>query len=155
MHHIAVDYVHKFSLSDSLPVCTPLHSAAPISDTALTLTVYTVPASSRIRIVELAGGDPEMTVSLPHTVVPLLLYCTWYWEMARSLWGGVQATIKAGIPKPSVLVEEMPVTLEGTVWEVFDNKNSSNSYIQLVSSIQRHKRHMQYDTTLCNTLLKD
>ena len=78
MHHIAVDYVHKFSLSDSLPVCSILHSPAPISDTALTLTIYTVLASSPVRIVELAGGDPEMTASLLHTVVPLLLYCTWY-----------------------------------------------------------------------------
>ena len=78
MHHIAVDYVHAFSRSDSLPVCSILHSPAPILDTALTLTIYTVLASSPVRIVELAGGDPEMTASLLHTVVPLLLYCTWY-----------------------------------------------------------------------------
>ena len=71
---VLVDHLcrhHGQKASDSLPVCSILHSPAPISDNALTLTVYTVPASSPIRIVELAGGDPEMTVSLPHTVVPL------------------------------------------------------------------------------------
>ena len=54
MHHIAVDDVHKFSLSAVIPVCATLHSPTPISDTALTLMMYSVPASSPIRIVEVA-----------------------------------------------------------------------------------------------------
>ena len=111
-------HVYKFSLSDVMLVCSTLHSPAPISDTALTLTVYSVPASSSVRIVELAGGEPEMTVSLPHEVVPLLLYCTWYSEMARSVWGMVQVTLKAGVPDTSVLVKKTPVTLEGAVQEI-------------------------------------
>ena len=144
MHHVAVDDVHKFSLSAIMPVCSTLHSPAPISDTALTLTVYTVPASSPVRIVELAGGDPEMTVSLTHVIVPIPLYCTWNWEMATSLWGMVQVTFKVVIPDTSVLVKETPVTLVGTVQEVLQWNVTLFLWLcmQWVDSIQRQKHQV-------------
>ena len=66
------------SLQNVLPVCSTLQVPCPISDTALTLTVYSVPASSPVRIVEFAGGEIEMAVALSQDVVPLLLYSTWY-----------------------------------------------------------------------------
>ena len=66
------------SLQNVLPVCSTLQFPFPISDTALTLTVYLVPASSPVRIVEVAGGEIEMAVALSQGVVPLLLYSTWY-----------------------------------------------------------------------------
>ena len=70
--------MHKSSLSKVLSVCSTLHSPAPSSDTALTLTLYSVLTSSSVRMVEVAGGEPEMVASLPQEVVPFLLYCTWY-----------------------------------------------------------------------------
>ena len=49
-----------YSLSKVLSVCTSLHSPSPKADTALTLTSYSVPASSVIRVIEIAGGEPVM-----------------------------------------------------------------------------------------------
>ena len=118
MHHIAVDNVDKFSLSDAMPVCSTLHSPAPISDTALTLTVYSLPASSPVRRVEVTGGEPEMAGALFQEVVPLLLYSTWYWEMATSLWGEVQVTLRASEWDSTVLIKVILLTLEGAVQEV-------------------------------------
>ena len=114
MHHIAVDDVHKFSLSAVIPVCATLHSPTPISDTALTLMMYSVPASSPIRIVEVAGSETERVVALFQDVDPLLLYSTWYWEMVRSLWGGVQDTFSVGLPCLTILDRDTLVTWEGT-----------------------------------------
>ena len=113
MHHIVVDDVHKFSLSAVMPVWATLHSPTPISDTALTLMMYSVPASSPIRIVEVAGGETERVVALFQDSVPLLLYSTWYWEMVRSLWGGVQDTFSVGLPCLTILDRDTPVTWEG------------------------------------------
>ena len=58
-------------------VCTALHIPAPAADTACTLTLYTVPACSLFRMVEVRGGE-SCLVTLSHTVVPLILYCTLY-----------------------------------------------------------------------------
>ena len=58
-------------------VCTALHIPSPAADTACTLTLYSVPACSSFRTVEVKGGEPRM-VTLSHTVVPLILYCTVY-----------------------------------------------------------------------------
>ena len=67
-HHIAVDDVHIFSLSAVMPVCTTLHSPAPISDTALTLMLYFMPAYSPLKIVEVIGGEPERQVHCSKTL---------------------------------------------------------------------------------------
>ena len=61
-----------------LPVCSTLQFPCPTADTALTLTVYSVPASSSVRVAEVTRDEIEMTVALSQYVVPLLLYCTWY-----------------------------------------------------------------------------
>ena len=112
--------IYKCSLSKVLPVCSSVHSPAPISDTALTLTVYSVPAFNPVRIVELGGGEPDSTSEAAsfQDVVPVLLYSTWYWEMVRSLWGVVQATIRTGAWDSTVLVNVTSLTLEGAVQEV-------------------------------------
>ena len=72
--YIAVDDVHKFSLSDVMPVCSTHHSPTPISDTALTLTVYSVSASNPVRRVEVTGGEPEMAFALSQMLV--YSFCT-------------------------------------------------------------------------------
>ena len=71
-------YTHASSLQKVLSVCSTLHSPAPAADTALTLTLYSVPASSPVTTVDVAGGEPERGVALLQDVVPFLLYCTWY-----------------------------------------------------------------------------
>ena len=137
MHHIAVDNVDKFSLSDAMPVCSTLHSPAPISDTALTLTVYSVPASCPVRRVEVPGGEPEMAWALFQDVVPLLLYSTWYWEMATSLWGGVQVTLRASAWDFTVLFKAILLTLEGAVQEVkYGSIPLIYKYIAMSSDVQ-------------------
>ena len=80
--------------------------------------MYSVPASSPVRIVEIAGGKTERVVALSQDVVPLLLYSTWYWEMARSLWGVVQVTLRAGAWDSTVLVNVTLPTLEGAARKV-------------------------------------
>ena len=45
-------------------ISTMLQIPSPIVDIALTLTLYLVLASSLVRIVEVAGGDTKITVSL-------------------------------------------------------------------------------------------
>ena len=91
-----------------------LHSPVPTADTALTLTLYSVPASSPVTVAEVAGGEPEMVSLLSHTTVPLFLYSTWYCEMFTTLCGVIQFTLRAAIPDATVLVKETPLTLEGT-----------------------------------------
>ena len=106
--------VHKHLLSAVFTVCSTLHSPAPITETALTWTSYSVPATSSAKSVEFGGGEPKRVVTLLQDVVPLLLYRTWYWEMVTSLWEGVQVTLRV-TPDSIVLVTETPVTLEGAV----------------------------------------
>ena len=101
------------SLLAVLIVCTSLHSPPPIWESALTLTSYWVSATSPVKLVDFGAGEPEK-VTILQDVNPLLLYCTWYWEMANSLWGGVQVTLRV-IPDSSDLVTETTLTLEGTV----------------------------------------
>ena len=110
------------SLRTVLPVCTTLHSPAPTSDSALTLTMYSVPAFSLDKIEWVVWGKTETDTALLQDVVPFLLYSTWYWEMAMSLWGVVQATIRAGVPDAIILVKETPLTLEGTVQEEINSQ---------------------------------
>ena len=43
-----------------LSVCTALQFPAPTADTALTLTLYSVPAASLGTMVEFRGGKPDM-----------------------------------------------------------------------------------------------
>ena len=70
-------HCHQFSPS--------FHAPAPISDEALTLIMYSTPASSPVRIVELAGGETERGVELIHDSVSLVLYSTSYSVMGNSL----------------------------------------------------------------------
>ena len=105
--------MHINSLSNVLSVCSTLHSPVSNTDTALTLTLYSVPASSPVRIVEVAGGEPEMAASLPQEIVPFLLYCTWYRVMFTLLWGVVQVTLRIAFPLLTALDRETPVTWEG------------------------------------------
>ena len=109
--HLLTKTIHKNPLSeDVLSVCSTLHSPALPSDSALTLTLYSVPASSPIRTVEVVGCETEMVVALFQEVVPFLLYCTWYSVMATSLWGVVQLTFRDDV---TVFIKETPMTLEG------------------------------------------
>ena len=112
-------YIHTNLLPKVLSVCSALHIPAPSSDTALTLTLYSVPASSPVRIAEVAGGEPERGVALFQEVVPLILYCTWYSVMATSLWGVVQLTFRDDVPFSTVLVTKTPLTLEGAVRDIY------------------------------------
>ena len=59
-----------------------------------------------------------MVASLPQEVVPILLCCTWYREMATSLWGVIQATLRAGVPNFTVVDTETLLTIEGAVKEI-------------------------------------
>ena len=70
--------MHKSSLSKVLSVCSTLQLPSPSSDTALTLTLYSVPAFNPVRMVKVAGGEPERGVALFQDIVPFLLYCTSY-----------------------------------------------------------------------------
>ena len=100
----------KNSLPWVLTVCTTLHIPAPAADTALTLTLYSVPASSPVRIIEVRGGDTEMVNSLLQIAALLFLYCTWYCEMGTSLCEVVQVTLRAGNPDLTALDRDTPVT---------------------------------------------
>ena len=109
--HLLTKTIHENPLSeDVLSVCSTLHSPSPTADTALTLMLYLVPASSPVRLVEVAGGEIEMVFVLFQEVVPFLLYCTWYSVMATSLWGVVQLTFRDDV---TVFIKETPMTLEG------------------------------------------
>ena len=109
----------KHSLSKVLSVCSSLHIPCPTSDTALTLTLYSVPASSPVRMVEVAGGETEWEVALLQEGVPCFLYCTQYREMVQSLWGVFQVTIRDGTPDVIVLFKET-LTLAGPVREIVE-----------------------------------
>ena len=98
-----------YVVSDS----TLLHVPFPIADTALMRTWYAVPTSSATRTVDVV--EPDVTwLTAPHDA-PLFLYCTWYCMIATSLWGGVQVTFKAGLPKLTALDIAMSVTWDGTI----------------------------------------
>ena len=92
-------------------VCTVLHIPAPAADTACTLMLYSVPARRLFKMVEVKIGEP-CVVTLSHTVVPLILYCTLYWKTARSVWGISQLTSRAGAVF-TLLVRVMLLILEG------------------------------------------
>jgi len=96
-------HCHQFSPS--------FHAPAPISDKALTLTMYSTPASSPVRIVEFAGGETERRVELIHDFVSLVLYSTSYSVMGNSLWGVVQDTVRVTFPSSTDSVTDTLVTL--------------------------------------------
>ena len=52
------------SLQKVIPVCSTLQFPCPTADTALTLTVYSVPASNPVRIGEVTRDETEMAVAL-------------------------------------------------------------------------------------------
>ena len=97
-----------------LSVCIALQFPAPTSDTALTLTSYSMPAASLRTVVAVGGGEPEMMCWLPQEIVPCILYWRWYWEMGSSLCGMVQVARKTGNLDNTALDRDRPVTWEGT-----------------------------------------
>ena len=97
-----------------LSVCITLHFPAPTADTALTLTLYSVPAASLGTMVEFGGGEPGMMCWLPQEVFPNFLYWRKYWEMGSSLRGMAQVARKAGNLNDTALDRDRPVTWEGT-----------------------------------------
>ena len=110
-HYLIINYKKmRNSLPWVLSVCSTLQFPGPTADKALTLTLYSVPASSSVRIVDVRGGEPWMVLSLPHCAFLLLLYCTLYREMVRSLCGAVQVTLRAGNPDLTALDRDTPVT---------------------------------------------
>ena len=60
---LIIRIIEKNSPLYVLSVCTALQSPAPTADTALTLTVYLVPAASLVRRIEFRGGVPVMVRS--------------------------------------------------------------------------------------------
>ena len=102
----------RCSLLKVLSVCTSLHSPPAPPATGLTLTLYSVPASSSGSRVVVAGGDPWMATWLLHTVVQFLLYCTWYSEMVTFLCRAIQLTLRVGLPPLTSLDRDTPVTWE-------------------------------------------
>ena len=107
----------KISRSKVFSVCFSLHSPSPISDRALTIMLYSVPACSRHRIVEVAGGKPGTVTWLPKRFDPCLPYCTRYCEIVKSLWGAFQITLRHGAPFLIILIKETPLIFEGPVRE--------------------------------------
>ena len=103
------------SLMYVLSVCTALQYPAPTADTALTLTLYSVPAARFSMVVVWGGGEPKMMCWLPQEVVPCILYWRWYWEMGSSLCGVVQVACRAGNFDDTVLDRDRPVTWEGVL----------------------------------------
>ena len=101
----------RCSLLKVLSVCTSLHSPSPAADLALTLTSYSVPASSAGRVVVVSGGVAVTWVL--QKVFPLLLSCTWYSEMVTSLCGAIQVTLRHGLPSLTTFDRDTPVTWEG------------------------------------------
>ena len=57
---LIIRILEKNSLMYVLSVCTALQFPAPTADTALTLTLYSVPAASLGTMVEFCGGEPGM-----------------------------------------------------------------------------------------------
>ena len=109
--------IYKHSLSSVLTLCSSLHAPAPISDNALTLIMYSIPASSPVRRVEFEGGETEW---LLHDSISLVLYSTSYLVMGNSLWGVVQDTFGIKFPSSTDLVTNTLVTLEGPVREMLE-----------------------------------
>ena len=105
-----IHYSPMYVVSDS----TLLHVPFPAAETALIRTWYAVPTSSASMTVDVDEPD-EIGLTAPQNVVPLFLYSTWYWEMAISLSGVVQVTLRAGLPKLTTLDTAMPVTWDGTI----------------------------------------
>ena len=70
---LIVCIIDKNSLLYVLSVCTALHMPAPTADTALTLTVYSVPGPSLASLVEFTI-EPGMVTSWPQEVSPSFLY---------------------------------------------------------------------------------
>jgi len=110
---LIVCIIDKNSLLYVLSVCTALHMPAPTADTALTLTLYSVPAARFSMVVVWGGGEPKMMCWLPQEVVPCILYWRWYWEMGSSLCGVFQVACKAGNLDNTALDRDRPVTWEG------------------------------------------
>ena len=110
-------HCHQFSPS--------FHVPAPISDDALTLTMYPTPAFSPVRKVEFAGGETERRVELIHDSVSLVLYSTSYSVMGNSLWRVVQDTVRVKFQSSIDQVTNTPVTLEGPVRETLRIRHSS------------------------------
>ena len=84
-----------------------------MADTALMRTLYTVPASRASRRVDVV--EPGETGLLALQSVLCFLYSTWYSEMATSLWGVVQVTLRAGLPECIALDTATLVNWDGTV----------------------------------------
>ena len=57
---LVIIYHYKNSLMYVLSVCTALQFPAPTADTALTMTLYSVPAASLCTMVVVGGGESEM-----------------------------------------------------------------------------------------------
>ena len=70
---LIIHVIEKHSLMYVLSVCTALHMPCPASDTAFTLTRYSVPASSLVTMVEFTV-EPEMVTSWPQEVSSSFLY---------------------------------------------------------------------------------
>ena len=67
----------------------------------------------------MVGGD--VTCIVVELVLPLLLYCTWYLVMGRSLEGAVQVTLRAGLPELAAFTRVGGgFTLVGTVSDECD-----------------------------------
>ena len=58
--------------------------------------------------------DVDVTNFVLELVLLLLLYCTWYLVMGRSLEGAVQVTLRAGLRELTALVRTGGTTCEGT-----------------------------------------
>ena len=61
--------------------------------------------------------DVDVAAFHIQTVLPLVLYRTWYLVMGRSLEGAVQLIVRAGLPECTALVRLGGFTLEGAVSE--------------------------------------
>ena len=133
-----------------LSVCTALHTPLPAADLALTRTLYFVPASSPIRKAEVAGW--ETVTWLPHEVVPLLLYCTLYWEMGTSLWGAVQYTLRLGLPFLTALDRVTLFTWEGAlhieIWNEADKTPFDDTSTYAYACLHTHNK-LHIDICIC------
>ena len=135
---VSDDYgiIEKNSLMYVLSVCTALHFPAPTADSALTLTLYSVPVASLGTMVEV-WGEPGMVSWLLQEVVPFILYWRKYREMGSSLCGVVQVACKAGNLDNTALDRDSPVTWEGTLtaFEVNRTQYMRCIYLYTISSI--------------------
>ena len=98
--------MHSLSVGDT--TSSSLHDPAPISETAITLTMYSTPASSPVRIVEFAGGEPETLTFITFKTF------TSYSVTGKSLWGVVQDTFRVKLLSSTDVVTDTFMTLEGT-----------------------------------------